>query len=181
MIHDAKLPKIDDKGEVLPISGQHGVCRSYYQPDDFDIKALEYATVLMQQSVSELYALDLGCSPYFPQSQRFAKLGFNIDAFDLVRPVTNFSEINQQYDNRICYTNLDLRLLQEHDLKHQYQIVYSNRCLSFISYPDMYRLIRTLINHNKCHTRYFLAFFTFSVSMLKIIPFIYHLQSDIFH
>ncbi|MDP3705194.1 MAG: hypothetical protein Q8R24_04715 [Legionellaceae bacterium] len=157
---DFKLPKIDEKCDVLPISGQHGVCRSYYQPDEFDIKALVYANELVQQSVSEPHALDLGCSPYFPQSQRLARLGFYVDAFDLEKPVANFAEINQQYNNRICYKSLDLKLLQENDLTNQYKIVYSNRCLSFLSYPDTYRLIRTLINHNKCHTRYFLAFFT---------------------
>ena len=170
MSSDFKLPKIDDKCDVLPISGQHGVCRSYYQPDEFDIKALEYAKVLVQQSASELHALDLGCSPYFPQSQRLAKLGVFVDAVDLEKPVANFAEINRQYDNRICYKRLDLKRLQASDLTNQYQIVYSNRCLSFLSYSDTYHLIRALIKHNKCHTRYFLAFFSVSGKYAENYP-----------
>ena len=67
MLMDAanQLPKIDEKGDVLFINGQHGVCRAYYQPDEFDIKALEYAKTLKQQNDINLRALDLGCSPDF--------------------------------------------------------------------------------------------------------------------
>lgn len=160
MALDLKLPDIDGYNEMLPISGQHGACLSYYQPDELDLKALEYASILNQQTDNSLCALDLGCSPYFPQSQRFAKLGFQVDAIDLIKPVYNFTEINQRYHNRIAYKILDLKHLQSEDLMHQYQIVYSNRCFSFLSYSEAHRLIRILINHNKYQTRYFLAFFS---------------------
>ncbi len=167
---DIKLPDIDSQCDVLAINGQHGVCRSYYQPDEFDLKTLQYAKMLLQQSTSKLHALDLGCSPYFPQSQRLAKLGFCVDAFDLEKPMNNFAEINQQYNNRIHYRNIDLKQLHDSDLTNQYQIVYSNRCLSFLSYPDMYRLIRMLFKHNNNHTRYFLAFFAISGKYAENYP-----------
>ena len=62
---DIQLPKIDDTCDVLLINGRHGVCRSYYHPDEFDIKVIEYAHSLTQEGATELAALDLGCSPYF--------------------------------------------------------------------------------------------------------------------
>lgn len=53
-----QLPKIDDTCDILSINGRHCVCRSYYHPDEFDIKVIEYAHSLAQDG-QDLYALDL--------------------------------------------------------------------------------------------------------------------------
>lgn len=100
---DMQLPKIGDACDVLPINGQHGLCRSYYQPDELDVKAIEYASMAGQHSGRDLYALDLGCSPYFPQSQRLAKLGFYVDAFDLEEPADTLEQRNNLFQVRIHY------------------------------------------------------------------------------
>ena len=102
MALDLTLPNIDDEHDVLPVNGSYGICRSYYQPDELDIKALEYAKNLQKPfTVKKPRALDLGCSPYFPQSQRLAKIGFSIHAIDAVNPVADFDKINAIYDSSI--------------------------------------------------------------------------------
>lgn len=167
---DMRLPQIDDSCDVLPVNGQHGLCRAYYQPDELDIKAIEYATSIANQSEKNLYALDLGCSPYFPQSQRLGKLGFQVDAFDLEKPIANLDEINKLYPDRIHYQTRNIIELQSIDLRNDYQIIYSNRCLSFISFPHAYSLIRMLISHVKTKTIYFLGFFAESAKYADNYP-----------
>lgn len=166
---DMQLPQISDICDVLPVNGQHGLCRAYYQPDELDIKAIEYATQVAQ-SEKNLFALDLGSSPYFPQSQRLAKVGFYVDAFDLEKPFANFDEINKVYQNRIHYQTRNITELKSTDLRNDYQIIYSNRCLSFISYHQAYTLIRMLLSHIKTKTRYFLGFFAESAKYADNYP-----------
>ena len=154
------LPKIDDKCDVLLINGRHGVCRSYYQPDELDIKAVEYAKLLVNHSgKSNLYALDLGCSPYFPQSQRLANLGFTVDAFDLEKPVISLDQINL-HKTHINYQVKNIADLTADDLHNNYHIIYSNRCFSFLRYSHAYSLIRILLQRANSKTRFFVGFFT---------------------
>jgi hypothetical protein len=164
------LPKIESQGDLLPINGKHGLCRAYYQPDELDLKTIAYANALVQQPQKKLHALDLGCSPYCPQSQRLATLGFQVDAFDLEKPMKTFKEINQQYFNRIHYRIKNLTDLKAADLCHNYQIVYSNRCLSFLPYRETYALLRLLVNHVKANTRFFLGFFAEGASYAEGYP-----------
>lgn len=157
---DMNLPKIDDNCDVLPVNGKHGLCRSYYQPDEFDLKTIEYAQLLTQKSSTDLYALDLGCSPYFPQNQRLAQLGFYVDAFDLEKPMLDFDKINARHQNRISYHVKNIADIKKSDVKNNYDIVYSNRCLSFLSYPKARQLIQLLVYSSMSNTRYFLSFFS---------------------
>lgn len=167
---NTKLPDLSNKSGALSTNGRHGMCRSYYQPDEFDIKTLEYATMLSQQKGKNLFALDLGCSPYFPQSQRLAKLGFYVDAFDLENPMDGFEQINQDCHNRINYKVKDIALLASNDLTHDYQIIYSNRCLSFLTYQQAYQLIQMLVHRVKSKARFFLAFFSQSAKYASGYP-----------
>ncbi len=165
-----QLPKIDDTCDVLVINGQHGVCRTYYQPDEFDIKVIEYAHLLTQKAVTDLYALDLGCSPYFPESQRLAKLGFNVDAFDLENPIDSFEQINISLKNLINYKVKDIATLKSSNLRTNYDIIYSNRCLSFLKYCQAYQLINMLINQVDNKSRFFLSFFSESAEYAANYP-----------
>jgi hypothetical protein len=163
-------PKIDDTCDVLSINGKHGVCRSYYHPDEFDIKVIEYANSLAQGGITDLSALDLGCSPYFPQSWRLAKLGFNVDAFDLENPIDTFDQINKSFKNRINYKVKDIATLKSSDLQPNYDIIYSNRCLPFLKYNQAYELIHMLVNQVKSKSRFFLSFFSESADYAANYP-----------
>lgn len=167
---EMQLPKIDEKCETLPVNGRHGLCRAYYQPDLLDYKTIEFAQTLSRNTTQQLYALDLGCSPYFPQSQRLAKLGFMVDAFDIEKPSDKILQNIPQYQNCINYCVKNLADITTRDLRDDYQIVYANRCLSFLSYPQTRRLLHILINHLHSKTRYFLAFFMESAIYAQNYP-----------
>lgn len=154
----------------MPINGHHGLCRCYYQPDELDIKTLEYASIIAQQTKESLHALDLGCSPYAPQSLRLAKLGFHVEAFDLEKPMENFDHTNQQYYERVSYQVENIADIKASDLRDDYQIIYSNRCLSFLPYQEASALIRLLITRVINKTRFFLGFFAESADYAKGYP-----------
>ncbi|MBB71158.1 MAG: hypothetical protein CMF50_02015 [Legionellales bacterium] len=156
--------------EALPIDGEHGVCRSYNNLDALDIKTIEYATSLLYSSSKNIFALDLGCSPYCPQGLRLAKQGCYVDAIDLNPPDKAFQSINQSFDKRISYLVKDLRELQASDLAHQYSLIYSNRCLCFMKHTHIRHLMKLLVERSLSKTRFFISFFTVDGHYAKGYP-----------
>src|SRR5580765_7139911 len=85
-------PVKTDAHLALPTNGRSGLCASFYNPDQLDIEALNYAKELKENSVKNeiLYAADIGCSSYFPQAIRFAQLGLTVDGFDIEKPMDEY-------------------------------------------------------------------------------------------
>lgn len=152
-------PVKTDAHLALPTNGRNGLCASFFNPDQLDIEALNYAKQLKEHSEKNeiLYVADVGCSSYFPQAIRFAQLGLTVDGFDIEKPMDEYTTINQELGNKINYIQTDLKLPLKPP-NHYYSIVYSNRFISHLTFQEAKNLLQHFINHANIGCRFYISF-----------------------
>lgn len=144
---------------AIPIARERGVCASFYSPDDLDRKAYDFARLCAAENDGKiLRAMDLGCSPYFPQAIRLAEAGFHVDAFDSEPPNAGLVRVNELLGERIRYSTIDAERLSDADVQDSYKIVYANRFLSHLRFDPARRLLRLIASHLCEGARLYLSF-----------------------
>ncbi len=142
--------------KLVPISKQYGSCVSFFMPNVLDEMALQYAEELLSQQ-GDLYAADLGASPYCPQSLRLASTGLKVDAYDLEPINTNVMSLVDTLAGELLYTQINLKELQDKDISHIYDLVYSHRCLFFMPFAQTRKIIELFLSHAKPNARFFIS------------------------
>jgi hypothetical protein len=155
---------------AIPIGGGHGLCASLLSPDDLDSKALEYARILIADS-KQLFAADLGCSPFAPQAIRLAEAGMSVDAYDIEEPHIEIQSISERFQGRIRYYAVDLcssDFLPSPENK--YALLYSNRLLSHLKFEDAISLVNKFVLNSTKNARAFLSFSALDSSLGEDYP-----------
>ncbi len=155
---NVKFEKMGNRIRV-PISGKFGGCVSLYSPDELDERAIEYASVLIKESGDKIfYAADIGSSPYCPQALRLASIGLRVDAFDLEPVMPEVYQIARHLKGKVHYIQKNLLDLSSEDFLHSYTLVYSHRCLFFLTFYQAKDIIRDFLVHSEIRARFFLSF-----------------------
>lgn len=144
---------------ALPTNGRRGVCVAFFDPDELDYAALEFAKQLKNNAADNeiIYAADVGCSSYFPQAIRFAQMDLRVDAFDIESPIPEYHTINHELNGKINYFQANLRLPLEQK-NHRYSIVYSNRFMSHLTFSEAKNILHYFIQHATKNCRFYLSF-----------------------
>jgi hypothetical protein len=144
---------------AVPIGGGRGVCASLLSPDDLDRLAVEFAYALVEAhgAGALLYAADLGCSPFFPQSIRLAEAGMLVDCFDVEQPHAELKRINASLGSRLHYYVSDLADSSFECPRAGYSLLYSNRLISHLRFADARRLIGRFTDNCRPGARLFLS------------------------
>ncbi len=142
-----KNPKQVGSRMGMPISGKYGSCMSLHNLDKLDQDSLNYVQELIDSKITlPFYIADIGASPYCPQSLRFASLGIHVDAFDLESMAQEVTGIANNLPGQVEYSKMNLLEANTASFKHQYHIVYSNRCFLFLPYSKARNLLELLID-----------------------------------
>ena len=135
----------------LRLSNGHGCCVSFNSWDALDSAAVEHCAALVGQG-KYVSTLELGSSPYIPQSIRFARLGADAYANDLLPMADSIQDRLTGPIPRVTFLQGDMAD-EVPELQRQgrrFSVVTATRCLSHLPFE---RAVSTLRAVKGCLTK----------------------------
>ena len=160
------LPQKIETGpnQALPIGGGRGVCASFYSPDDLDLKSVKFIENFITEHKQTRVA-DLGCSPYFPQAIRFARMGAEVDAFDIEKSVPEYDLINKKLNNKVNY--IQTNFSNSFSVNMKYNLIYANRFFSHLPFHRAQEIINTFYTKLSVGGRMYFSFSSLNSDLAK--------------
>lgn len=124
-------------------SGAHGSDISFQRIDELDKASLKQVCL-----ISEAKVLDIGCG-LGGQSVRFAMLGANVTAIDIIDSAAIIEKKLAQLGIRNDYVNFQQKDIFSYfdNCTDMYNIVYSQRFIHYLPYDLARKLVECLYNH----------------------------------
>lgn len=120
--------------------------------DDLDRRAL---TQIMAYTRSPV-CIDLGCG-LGAQGLRFALLGAETHLYDRIPASDPVIKLSQHYQLSLRYHQKDLMELRAEDLPENIDVVYTQRCIHYLRYPQAVGLMKTLRRCVGTHSTLFVS------------------------